>query len=105
VLQSGKKKLFLGLLATITLQVVTFRVYTPFPGLLPFFKLILEVMFCKVFSTVCDSASITSIVKKWHILSFIFYWGNNKVAGGQVRRVRWVGDDSHVVFFLSQIPW
>jgi hypothetical protein len=29
------------------LKVVTFRAYAPFPALLPFFKCILEVIFCK----------------------------------------------------------
>jgi hypothetical protein len=37
----------LGLLATITLEVVPFGMYTPFPVLFPFFKYILEVMFCE----------------------------------------------------------
>jgi hypothetical protein len=39
-------KLTLGLLATITLEVTFFRTYAPFPALLPFFKCILEVVFC-----------------------------------------------------------
>jgi hypothetical protein len=43
VLSSGQK-LTLGLLATITLEVVTSREYAPFPVLLPFFKYILEVV-------------------------------------------------------------
>jgi hypothetical protein len=37
----------LGLLTTVTLEVVLFRVYSPFPALLPFFKLTLEVVFCE----------------------------------------------------------
>jgi hypothetical protein len=44
------QKLTLGLLAaaaTITLEVVSFRAYSPFPALLPFFKCILEVVFCE----------------------------------------------------------
>jgi hypothetical protein len=43
-----------------------------------------------VFSTACDSASTTSIVSKWWLLSFIFNRGKRKVA--------WVEDGSHVVF-------
>jgi hypothetical protein len=46
VLPSGQK-LILGLLATITLEVVPFRTYTPFPALLPLSKCILEVVFCE----------------------------------------------------------
>jgi hypothetical protein len=37
----------LGLRATITLEVIPFRTYVPFPSLLPFFKCILEVAFWK----------------------------------------------------------
>jgi hypothetical protein len=37
----------LGPLATITLKVVPFRMYAPFPALLPFFKCILEIVFCE----------------------------------------------------------
>jgi hypothetical protein len=40
------QKLTLGLLATITLEVVLIRAYAPFPALLSFFKCILEVVFC-----------------------------------------------------------
>jgi hypothetical protein len=46
VLPSGRK-LTLGLLATITLEVVPFRAYAPFPALLSFFKCNLEVVFCE----------------------------------------------------------
>jgi threonine/homoserine efflux transporter RhtA len=52
----------LGLLATITLEVITFRAYAPFTALLPFFKCIVKVVFCEVFSTARDSAAITSVV-------------------------------------------
>jgi hypothetical protein len=41
------KKLIFGLLATITLKVVYFHAYAPFPALQPLFKCILEVMFCE----------------------------------------------------------
>jgi hypothetical protein len=44
MLPSGQK-LTLGLLATITLEVVPFYTYTLFPALLPFLKCILEVVF------------------------------------------------------------
>jgi hypothetical protein len=37
----------LDLLATITLEVVPFRAYAPFPALLPFLKCILEDVFCE----------------------------------------------------------
>jgi hypothetical protein len=46
VLLSGQK-LTLSLLATITLKVVSFRAYAPFPALLPFLKCILDVVFRK----------------------------------------------------------
>jgi hypothetical protein len=46
VLASGQK-LTLGLLATITLKVVPFRAYVPFPALLPFLNCTLEVVFCE----------------------------------------------------------
>jgi hypothetical protein len=42
----------------------------------------------KVFSTACDSASITSVVSKWRPFSYIFSWGNRKAG--------WVGEDNHV---------
>jgi hypothetical protein len=41
------KKLILDLLATITLKAIPFHPYTPFSELLPFFKCILEVVFCE----------------------------------------------------------
>jgi hypothetical protein len=53
--------------------------------LLPFFKCILEVVFCEG-----DSASITSIVK---MAAFQFHLQSEKQ-----RKVVWLGDDSHVVF-------
>jgi hypothetical protein len=40
-------KLTLGLLASITPEVVRFRTYATFPALLPFLKYILEFVFCK----------------------------------------------------------
>jgi hypothetical protein len=44
----------------------------------------------RVFSTACDSASITSAVSKWRPFSFNFTQGNSKSG--------WVGDDSHFIF-------
>jgi hypothetical protein len=44
-MQSGKK-LIMGLLATITLEVVSFRAYAPFSALMKFFKCILVAVFC-----------------------------------------------------------
>jgi hypothetical protein len=44
--QSGLELTF-WLLATITLKVVPFYVYAPFPALLPFLKSILYVVFCE----------------------------------------------------------
>jgi hypothetical protein len=73
----------------------------------------------RVFSSTCESASITSVlycivlyciyfgsrnsedteqdndVSKLRSFSFIFNWGK-KVIGGEVRWAGWVGDDSHV---------
>jgi hypothetical protein len=49
----------------------------------------------RVFITACDSASIISTVSKWRPFSFIFN-RRNRI------KVRLVGDDSHVVFFLSK---
>jgi hypothetical protein len=42
----------------------------------------------RVFSTACDSASITSIVSKWGPFNFMFNRGN--------RKMWWMEDDSHV---------
>jgi hypothetical protein len=49
----------------------------------------------RVFGTVCDSASIASVVSKWRPFSFVVNWGN--------RRVGWVGNDKHC--FWANIPW
>jgi hypothetical protein len=35
----------------------------------------------RLFSTACDSASITSIVSKWRPFSFIFNQGNREKCG------------------------
>jgi hypothetical protein len=44
---SSSQKLTLSLLAAITLEVVSFHAYAPFPVFLPLFKCFLEVMFCE----------------------------------------------------------
>jgi hypothetical protein len=44
----------------------------------------------RVFSTASVSASITSVVSKWWLFSFILNRGN--------RKVEWVGNDSHVSY-------
>jgi hypothetical protein len=85
VLPCGQKNVTFGQLATITLEVAPFLAYAPFPALLLFLNATWKSCSVRVFSTACDSVSITSIV--WP-LSFIFNRGNRKVG--------WVGDDSHV---------
>jgi hypothetical protein len=54
-----------------------------------------------VFGAACESASITSVVSKWQYLQSR---KQKIVAGGQVRQVGWVGDNSHVVFD-QKMPW
>jgi hypothetical protein len=44
----------------------------------------------RVLSIACDSSSIASIASTWRPFCFIFNRGTEKV--------RWVGDESHVVF-------
>jgi hypothetical protein len=63
-------------------------------------KCILEVIFC-VFSTACNSVSVTPIVSKWQYLQLE---KQSIVAKGQMRRVGWAEDDSHAVFW-QKIPW
>jgi hypothetical protein len=77
VLPSGQK-LALGLLATITLEVVPFRSYVPFPALLSFLNASWKKCSVRVFSTACDSASIISVVSKWRPFSFVFNRGNRE---------------------------
>jgi hypothetical protein len=82
VLPSGQK-LTLGLLATITLEVVLFCTYASFPVLLPFFKCILEVMLCEGIQHRLRFCHDTSIVSEWQPLSFIFNQGNRKEQGAK----------------------
>jgi hypothetical protein len=89
VLPSGKK-LTLSLLATITLDVVPFRAYSPFLAHLPFLKCILEVLFCEsVQHRLRFCLDHFSYVK---IAAFQFCLPSEK--NEYVRRV---GDVSHVV--------
>jgi hypothetical protein len=69
-------KLTLGLLATITLEVVPFGAYAPFPALLSSFKSILEVVFCEgVRHRLRFCLSILSCVK---MVAFQFYLQSGK---------------------------
>jgi hypothetical protein len=69
LLPSGQKLTF-GLLATITLEVVTFHAYAPFPVLLPCLNATWKSCSVRVFSTACDFASITSV----KMAAFLFYF-------------------------------
>jgi hypothetical protein len=70
-------------------------VYVPFLVDIPFFKCILKSCFVRVISTACDSALISSIVKKWRPLNFIFNQRNREKSQGAKPglggkgRVRW----------------
>jgi hypothetical protein len=90
MLQGQLYFLNLGILATITLEVVPFSAYASFTALLPFLKCILEVAFCKgVRHPLQFCLDNHSCVK---IAGFQFHLQSRKQ-----RKVRWVGDDSHVV--------
>jgi hypothetical protein len=90
MLPSGQK-VTLGLLATITLEVVPFRAYELFPMLLQFFKGLLEVVSCEsVQHRLQFCLDHLSCVK---MAAFKFYFQL-----GKPRKVRWMGDDSHIVF-------
>jgi hypothetical protein len=72
----------------------------------------------RVFSTACDSASITSTVSKWRPFSFIFNRGNREKQGGWgttvmsllvkysvVRKEVWDGELSwRNSFFVAKVP-
>jgi hypothetical protein len=62
--------------------VVLFRAYAPFPALLPFLKLILEIVFC-------EDVHHLNCVK---MAAFQFYHQS-----GKQREVRWVGNNCDVV--------
>jgi hypothetical protein len=99
LLPSGQK-VTLGLLTTVTLEVVPIHVYAPFPALMPFLDALttvtLEVVPIHVYAPfpalmpfldaswkVCDSSTIMSVLSKRWPFSFIFNQGN-KVPGDQV---------------------
>jgi hypothetical protein len=93
----------LCLLATITFEVVTFRAYAPFPALLQFVNLILEVMFCEGLQhRLRFRLDHLSGVKMAFQLNFQ-PGKQKKVAGVQVRRVGWLRDDSHVVLVKNSM--
>jgi hypothetical protein len=80
----------LSLLATITLEGVTFRTYALFLAFLTFFKCILEVIFCEGvqhYQQFClDHLNCVKMV------AFQLY-----LQLGKKGNVWWVGDGSHVV--------
>jgi hypothetical protein len=97
VLPSGQK-LTLGLLATFTLKVVPYCTYAPFPALLPFFKCILQVVFCESVQH-GHSASITSIVSKQQPYTVIFYRRNREKSPG-TKSGKWDEWGTTVMLFL-----
>jgi hypothetical protein len=78
VLPSGQK-LTLGLLATITLEVVPFHTYARSQRFCHFLHASWKSNFVRVYS---DSASITTIVSKWRVLSFILNRGSREKPQG-----------------------
>jgi hypothetical protein len=81
----------MGLLANITLEVVPFRSYAPFPALLSLFKCILEVVFCEgVQHRLRLCLDHLNCVK---MAAFQFH-----LQSGKQRKVGWLGEDSQVVF-------
>jgi hypothetical protein len=86
----SSQKLTSSLLATITLEVATLRTYALLQCFCQFLNAFWKVCSVRVFSSACDSASITTVVSKWRPFSFIF--------NGRNRKVGRVGDDIHVVF-------
>jgi hypothetical protein len=85
------QKVTLDLLAAIILKVVHFHMYTLFPVVLQFLNASWKSCSMRVFSSACNSASITSFVSKWRPFSSIFNRRN--------RKVRRVGDNRHIVFY------
>jgi hypothetical protein len=79
-------------MATITLEVVAFHADAPFPALLSFLNASWKSCSLRVFSSACDSASITSTVLKMAASQFYVQIGEM----GKV--LEWVGDDNHVVY-------
>jgi hypothetical protein len=84
MLPSGQK-LTLGLLATITLEVLTSRAYAEYPVLLPFLNASWKSCSVRVYGTACDSASITSLVSNGGLsdLSSVGETEKSRVGGGR----------------------
>jgi hypothetical protein len=69
---------------------------SPLPCISHFLNAPWKLCSVRVFSTTCDSASITSVMA-----AFQFYLQSGKqgkVTGGEARQLGWVGNDCHVVF-------
>jgi hypothetical protein len=79
VLLSGQKITF-GLLATITLEAVTFRAYALLPPLLAFVKCTLEVVFCVFLRFCLDQLNYVKMA------ALQFY-----LQSGKERKVGWFG--------------
>jgi hypothetical protein len=77
-------------MATITLKVVPFHAYAPFPALCHFLNASWKLCSVGVFSTTCNSASIAQLCHSGNlsVLSSI----------GETEKSRVSGDDCHVVF-------
>jgi hypothetical protein len=78
-----------GLLTTITLEVVPFHAIAPFSAILALFKCILGVLFCEGVQHRLRFYSITSPLPKWRPFSSIFNRGNRKLG--------WVEDNSRLI--------
>jgi hypothetical protein len=88
----SSQKLTLGLLATITLEAIPFNKYSPYPALLPFFKFILEIVLCEgVQHRLQFCLDHLRYVKMAAAFQF-------ELQSGKQRKLRWVGNDRHVVF-------
>jgi hypothetical protein len=72
------------LLATITLEVVPFHAYAPFPVILPFLNASWKSCSVRMCSTPCDCASITTVESKWRT-QFYLQSGKqkSKLGGGR----------------------
>jgi hypothetical protein len=80
----------LGLLATVTLEVIPIHIYALFPALLPFLNASWKSCSVVVFITACDSVSITSVASIWQ--------ETKKLQGAKSGEFGWVRGDSHVDF-------
>jgi hypothetical protein len=89
MLPSGPK-LTLGLLGTITLEVVSFRAYSPFPVLLPFLIASWKLCFWGVQHRLWFYLDHLNCVKMAAFQLYLQSWKQWKLG--------WVGDDSRVVF-------